>query len=560
MGDTSARDFSTAVEDFRRARRRAALSEALGLLSGSQRPLLSYEEVRRRLRGVESPNRSLEEVELERIVGSAGRYNDFTRGFLPRQDADEGRWVAVRRAVESLEGVPPIEVYRIGDVYFVKDGNHRVSVARRLGMRYLQAWVTPVHVRVPFDPDASPDRLIVEEEHADFLLETRLDEIRPGADLRVTAPGQYDELLEHIRVHRYFMGLDEDRSVTWDEAVGHWYDEVYLPVVRSIRRNGLLRGFDDRTETDLYLWLHQHRARLEEATGWAMPPETIADNLPLGEREPRMGSEARDRLLRSVQEGTASPELATRISDDLLVALPDAGSGWCALDQALVVARREGARLYGLHVVDSEGEARKPEAERLRELFDERCRDAGVDGQFGLAVDAVPGAILDRAVWADLVVACLVPPGSSPARLSDGVRSLLRRSPRPLLAATAKPSRLERPLLAFDGSARAREALFAAAYVAAKWQVPLTVLTVQEFATSARVQTEAREYLESYDVAATYLEERGPVAQRIVGTARERDCDVIIMGRYKYGPWLDAVFGGVLEQVLLASDRPVLIC
>lgn len=554
------RDFSGAVEDFRRARRRAALSEALSLLAGGQRTLLPYDEVRRRLRGVESSSRHLEEVELERIVGSVGRYNDFTRGFLPRQDADEGRWVAVRRAVESLEGVPPIEVYRIGDVYFVRDGNHRVSVARRLGMKYLQAYVTPVHVRVPYDPAMGPDELIVEEEHADFLLETRLDEHRPGADLRLTAPGGYEVLLEHVRVHRYFMGLDEARDVDWDEAVGHWYDHVYEPVVRSIRRNGLLRGFEGRTETDLYLWLHEHRARLQEETGWQVPPETIADNVPLSGRMPRTTPESRDELLRSVREGRAPAELVARISDDLLVALPDAEASWCALDQALVVARREGARLYGLHVVDSEGEARKPEAARLRELFEGRCRDAGVHGQFGLAVGPVVPTLLERAVWADLVVACLVPAGGA-ARLSDGVRGLLRRSPRPLLAAARTPSALERPLLAFDGSPRAREALFAAAYVGAKWGVPVTVVTVQELGTPARALGDARVYLEGYGVETVGVEARGPVAARIVETAEAHRCDLILMGSYKHGRWLDRILGaGVPEEVLLASGCPVLVC
>ncbi|MCZ7600047.1 MAG: hypothetical protein M5U09_23090 [Gammaproteobacteria bacterium] len=121
-------------------------------------------------------------------------------------DEDRGRWVGVKLAMTGLEGVPPIEVYRLGDAYFVKDGNHRVSVARQLGSKYIQAYVTPVHVRVPFGPDVDRDGLIIASELAAFLEETHLDELRPVADLRVTVPGQYPTLLEHIRVHRLLHG------------------------------------------------------------------------------------------------------------------------------------------------------------------------------------------------------------------------------------------------------------------------------------------------------------------------------------------------------------------
>jgi len=103
-------------------------------------------------------------------------------------------------------GLPPIEVYQIGEVYFVQDGNHRVSVAYQLGARYIQAYVTEVQTRVPLTPDVQPVDLILMAEYADFLEGTRLDELRPGADLRTSIPGQYQALSEHIDVHRYYMG------------------------------------------------------------------------------------------------------------------------------------------------------------------------------------------------------------------------------------------------------------------------------------------------------------------------------------------------------------------
>ncbi|NIU60739.1 MAG: universal stress protein, partial [Pseudomonas stutzeri] len=208
-----------------------------------------------------------------------GRYNDFTRSFLPRQDSDQERWAKVHVAATGLVGLPPIEVYQIGEAYFVLDGNHRVSVARQLGATHIQAYVTEVRTRVPLSPDVQPDDLILKAEYADFLEHTCLDEIRPEADLSVTAPGQYRVLEEHIEVHRYFMGLEQEREIPYEEAVGHWYDEVYLPVVQVIRERGILRDFPGRTETDLYLWLSEHRAALEQALGWEIEPEAAATDL-----------------------------------------------------------------------------------------------------------------------------------------------------------------------------------------------------------------------------------------------------------------------------------------
>ena len=133
-----------ATSDFWRARRRARLREVLSVVSGRDEPLLSYDDVRRQFRGVESSRRDLTEVPLEAIVGSVGRYNDFTREFLPRQDSDKERWVRVKLAMTGPSGLPPVDLYRIGDAFFVRDGNHRVSVMRELGAEYIQAYVTSV--------------------------------------------------------------------------------------------------------------------------------------------------------------------------------------------------------------------------------------------------------------------------------------------------------------------------------------------------------------------------------------------------------------------------------
>ena len=190
MTDRSARNFVAAIHDFQHARSKAALQEIMARLTGKSADLLSYEDVRRKLKARGRVAQRLEEVPLDAIVGSVGRYADFTRSFLPRQDSDQERWAKVKVAVTGLGGLPPIDVYQIDQAYFVLDGNHRVSVARQVGATHIQAYVTEVRTRVPLSPDVQPDDLILKGEYADFLERTRLDELRPEADLSVTVPGQ----------------------------------------------------------------------------------------------------------------------------------------------------------------------------------------------------------------------------------------------------------------------------------------------------------------------------------------------------------------------------------
>lgn len=551
-----------AVQDFLRARRRASLHEVLDALSGREAALLSYDDVRRRLHAVESSTSVLEDVPLDAIVGSVGRTHDFTREFLPKTDSDKARWVGVRMAMTGLAGTPPVELYRIGDAYFVRDGNHRVSVARQLGAKFVQAYVTPVYTRVPLAADASPDDVIVAEEHAAFLERTELDRLRPGADLRVSTPGAFERLLEHIDVHRYFMGIDEDRAVAYEEAVAHWYDAVYQPVVERIRARGLLRGFEGRTETDLYLWLSEHRGKVIDELGLALPSESVAEVVgrTRGDREVDP-DEARDAVLASVVRGRRGEGVGAVLADDVLVALGTDPEAWPAVEQALAVAVREGARLYGVHVVAKDADAAADEVDALRARFDAACLAAGVPAQFAVAVGQPVPALLARAAWMDLLVAPVRAPGAaSPAALAPGVPTLLRRSPCAVLAVPGATSPLARGLVAYDGGARSQAALFAGAYLAAKRDLPLVVLTVTDLArTATSTLAEARAYLERHGVRADYVEEEGPVADAILGVAEARGCDLILMGSHRYARWLESVLGGVLERVLRASPVPVLV-
>lgn len=572
-------NFLSALEDFRRARRRAALEVILSRLTGKSTDLLPYEQVSQMLKVTESEPRGLREIPLDAIVGSVGRYTDFTRSFLPRTDATQERWARIEIASGDPRGLPPIDVYQIGQVYFVADGNHRVSVARQRGAKTILAHVTEVYTKVPFTPDASPDDLILKAEYADFLERTHLDQVRPEANLGVTVPGQYPKLLDHIRAYHDLFHLYLRQPISYEEAVARWYDQVYSPVVNIIRERGVLRDLPGRTETDLYLWVLEHRDALQEELGWPVRPEAAANDLVehFSPRPRRLVRRVGKKILAAVRpdEMADGPtpgrwrqeQLATGRKDhlftDILVPVSGAEIGWQALAQAQQIARREAGRLLGLHVVADEEQKSSEHALAVQAEFSRRCAEAGLPGRLFIEAGGIAHTICERARWADVVVVNLAhPPEPQPvARLRSGFRTLIRRCPRPVMAVAQVPSHLEHVLLAFDGSSKAQEALFVAAYLASRWSIALGVLTVIEVGyATAKTLAQAQRYLEGQGVQATGIKARGPVGQAIMQTAHEHHSDLIIMGGYGLRPELEFVLGSSVDQVLRESIQPVLIC
>lgn len=265
---------------FRRSQRAAQMKDLLGLIRGKNTDLMSYEEVARRVKAYQQIEMGTQLVPLDQIVGSVGRYKDFTREFLPRTNINKDRWQRVDGVLHSQEGYPPIELYQIGEVYFVRDGNHRVSVARANGLSHIEAYVTQVQTDVPLtQDDFERDAWLVKVEKAEFLEKTHLDTLRPEHGVDITKPGRYRILLRHIFVHQYLRNQDlarqgTEESLDWEGAVASWYDNVYTPVVDAIRDYGLLDQFPGRTEADAYLWTTHHREELASLYGLApLTPE-----------------------------------------------------------------------------------------------------------------------------------------------------------------------------------------------------------------------------------------------------------------------------------------------
>src|SRR4051794_1130853 len=274
MDINAASTASAAREDFERARRKAFMSEIGAFFSRRPNTLLSFAEVQKALPVKGHIYRGVQQVPVEAIQGTVDRYHDFDRNFLPTQTHTRDRWEAIDRAALASEVLPPIQVYKIGDIYFVKDGNHRVSVARERGMEYLDAEVIEIPTPVPLTDVTGTEDLLRLAEYARFLEQTHLDKLRPGADVRFSKLGRYDTLLEHISAHRWYMGIEQQREISWEEAVADWYDNVYSPLVQVIRETGVLKNFPGRTPADLYLWIMDHRYYLEQESGHRIGPVT----------------------------------------------------------------------------------------------------------------------------------------------------------------------------------------------------------------------------------------------------------------------------------------------
>ncbi|HET9849431.1 MAG TPA: hypothetical protein VFR68_12860 [Candidatus Dormibacteraeota bacterium] len=265
--------------DFETARLQSFLRDAGAVLRGDARPLLSFDEVRRAARFEGQAYRGLKDIPIADIRGSVGRPNDFDASFLPVKPQMRRRWAQLDGAMRRGEPVPPIEVYHMGQVYFVKDGHHRVSVARHLGWTTIPAKVIEVRTRAPLAGDMDAAALLKAKEYVDFLERSQLDRVRPEALISVSRLGRYDRIFEDILGHRYFMGLQQYREVPIAEASASWYDNVYKPIAELIREYDILSHFPERTEADLYLWITARWLELSRAAKPAGPAEAIADIL-----------------------------------------------------------------------------------------------------------------------------------------------------------------------------------------------------------------------------------------------------------------------------------------
>ena len=270
--------YSRARADFNRARFKAFMNGVWAVMAGQPNRLLSFDEMKEKLRVGGPIYSGIKTIRIEQIVGSLNRYQDFDRAFLPIQDKTADRWQRVDLAFYQDISLPPVVLYKVGQVYFVVDGHHRVSVAREQGQEFIEAEIRECATKVNITiENLRPEDIEILSEKVDFIERTGLDRLCPDADIKITIPGGFDRMLEHIAVHHYFMGIDNKRPVSEEEAVVDWYVNVYLPIVEVVHQSAILEDFPEKTEADLYLWVLDHQHYLAEEEGQPLkPPEQAA--------------------------------------------------------------------------------------------------------------------------------------------------------------------------------------------------------------------------------------------------------------------------------------------
>jgi len=268
---------SRARADFSRARFKSFIHQVTSRLSGQRTTLLSYDEIKEKLHIGGPIYRGVKTIKLEQIAGSLNRYHEFDSAFLPKEDQLSNRWQSVDRAFYQDVHLPPVVLYKVGEVYFVVDGHHRVSVAREQGQVFIEAEIRECHTRVNITADIKTEDLEILGSKVNFLERTKLDELLPDANIFLTIPDGFERMLAHIAVHKYFMGLDLKRDITDEEAVVHWYEIVYMPIIQVIRESNILKEFPGKSEGDLYLWTLDHQRYIAEEEGQPLqPPEQAA--------------------------------------------------------------------------------------------------------------------------------------------------------------------------------------------------------------------------------------------------------------------------------------------
>ena len=247
--------------DFYKAQTKAFLSRIAHVFKPSEEELLPFEEARRLLKPGSEVYAGMATVPLEKIVGSEGRYRDFNRHFLPKKEHLKQRWVSIDKTRYQNISLPPVRLYEMGGLYFVRDGNHRISVAKTFGQKDIDAEVTSLRSKIQLDQDMSIEELkkaVVLYEKKDFYGKTAYLEVIGQDDLDFTEPGRYDTVLEHINVHKYYLNERKKEEIDFSTALLSWHENVFAPVVLAIREERLLQLFTGRTAADLYLYLVQH--------------------------------------------------------------------------------------------------------------------------------------------------------------------------------------------------------------------------------------------------------------------------------------------------------------
>jgi len=255
-----------AQDDFLRARRRQTVRRLTrGLGGGDVDVILPFDEVVAELGRVGERDLGLQAVALDTIVGTVDRGKEFDRKFRPTSSQVRGRWERMANAMRRGESIPPVDLYRVGDVHFVRDGHHRVSVARALGRADIDAHVVEIQTRIGADKSLTLADLPLKGHERLFRERVPLPP-EQAVRVRLTDPWKYGDVAEGVEAWGFRAIQDRGELMTREEVARAWFQEEFEPVVEMLRDAGLVgRG---ETEADAYERLGGVRYRLWRTMEW----------------------------------------------------------------------------------------------------------------------------------------------------------------------------------------------------------------------------------------------------------------------------------------------------
>lgn len=267
------------IDDFHRAKNRARIHSLFDKLTWKNPDLLSLYEVTSIIKPKKETYLGMKTIEIDKIIGSEGRYRDFSAAFLPKREMLRARWTSIDQARLTDVVLPPISVFALGGYYFVRDGNHRVSVARSMGVEFIDAEVVELDSEIKLEPGMTTKQLkqrVVEYERSAFIEQYKPSYL-PMGEISFTTPGAYPEMVNHILVHKYYINQNVEGEISFKDAARSWYKNVYSPIVDQIRKDNLLFYFPGNAEGDLYMWLVRRWDELKKAKANASIKEASED-------------------------------------------------------------------------------------------------------------------------------------------------------------------------------------------------------------------------------------------------------------------------------------------
>jgi len=278
---TADNEFIQASADFNRARNRAFISKIHNIMNSQKDDLLSFYDVREILKPKNQVYLGMKTVPLKLIMGSEGRYRDFNRDFQPRSEYMRTRWESVDRAHLKDKPLPAIQLYEIGGAYFVRDGNHRVSVARSGGVEEIDAEVVSLSSEITIKPAMTNDdlrRAVIDLEKKIFYEKTDFLKLTGDNGLVFTTTGRYDKIYEHILDHKYFLNMEKNEEIPFQDAMVSWYNDYYKPLIKIITGEKICDRFPGQCPADLYIWIIRHWDFLKRKHGDEYPMHKAAKN------------------------------------------------------------------------------------------------------------------------------------------------------------------------------------------------------------------------------------------------------------------------------------------